>query len=275
MFIVILTGIGKDVHVRMNRGTAAKNNLLKRKESKSMATVIKDRLKEIGTIIQEGIDSEGVLRILHLLEVPGYSKELIEDLTLYSELLPLAQEMPFTPERRYLHFLWDALDKLPICLNANFSILFRRLIAGRLFKRCGAGFMAEENLRFNFAQNLDVGDFVFVNRGVFIDTKGGVSIGNSVGIAEDVRIFTHGHSEASHIVREYKPVIIKDYAKIYTGAIIFPGVTIGEQGIVAAHAVVTKDVPANMVVAGSPAQVVRERKTEGKSGDALDHIWLF
>jgi acetyltransferase-like isoleucine patch superfamily enzyme len=240
-----------------------------------MGTVIHDMLEEVGSIIQGGLDTEGVLRILRLLDVPGYTKELMEGLTLYSELLPLAREMPFTSEQRYLHFLWDALDKLPICLNANFSILFRRLIAGRLFKRCGAGFTAEENFRFNFGQNLDVGDFVFFNRGVFIDSKGGVSIGNSVGIAEDVRIFTHSHSEASHIIREYKPVIICDYAKIYTGSMILPGVTIGEQSIVAAHAVVTKDVPANMVVAGTPAQVVRERKTEGKSGDELDHIWLF
>ena len=240
-----------------------------------MGKIISKKLEEIGTIIKGGIDTEGVLRILHLLEVPQYSKELIEDLTIYSEMLPLAREMPFTPEQRYLHFLWDTLDKLPICINASFSILFRRLIAERLFKRCGAGFTAEENFRFNFGQKLEIGDFVFFDRGVFIDTKGGVSIGNSVGITEDVRIFTHSHSEASHIVREYNPVTIKDYAKIYTGAVILPGVTIGEQAIVAAHAVVTKDVPANMVVAGSPAQVVRERKTEGKSGDELDHIWLF
>ncbi|MFH0996868.1 MAG: acyltransferase [Pseudomonadota bacterium] len=240
-----------------------------------MGKIINNKLEEIGTIIQEGLDSEGVLRILRLLEMPTYSKELIEALTLYPEMLPLAREKPFTPEQRYLHFLWDTLDKLPLCLNANFSILFRRLIAGRLFKRCGSGFTAEENFRFNFGQNLEIGDFVFFNRGVFIDTKGGVSIGNSVGITEDVRIFTHSHSEASHIIREYKPVIIKDYVKIYTGAMILPGVTIGEQAIVAAHAVVTKDVPANMVVSGSPAQVVRERKTEGKSGDELDHIWLF
>jgi acetyltransferase-like isoleucine patch superfamily enzyme len=240
-----------------------------------MGTVIHDMLEEVGSIIQGGVDTGGVLRILRLLDVPGYTKELMEGLTLYSELLPLAREMPFTSEQRYLHFLWDALDKLPICLNANFSILFRRLIAGRLFKRCGAGFTAEENFRFNFGQNLDIGDFVFFNRGVFIDSKGGISIGNSVGIGEDVRIFTHSHSEASHIIREYKPVIIRDYAKIYTGSMILPGVTIGEQSIVAAHAVVTKDVPANMVVAGTPAQVVRERKTEGKSGDELDHIWLF
>lgn len=68
--------------------------------------------------------------------------------------------------------------------------------------------------------------------------------------------------------------VIKDKLE-EIGAMILPGVTIGEMAIVAAHAVVTKDVPANMVVAGTPAQVVRERKTEGKSGDELDHIWLF
>lgn len=240
-----------------------------------MGTLIHEKLREINAIIQAGIEVEGVRRIFQLLEAPAYSNELIEDLTLYSELLPLGQENPFSPEQRYLHFLWDTLDKLPICLNANFSILFRRLIAGRLFKRCGTGFTAEENLRFNFGQNLEIGDFVFFNRGVFIDSKGGVSIGNSVGIGEDVRIFTHTHSEASHIIREYRPVIIKDYAKVYTGAMILPGVTVGEQAIVAAHTVVTKDVPASMVVAGTPARVIRARKTEGKTGDELDHIWLF
>lgn len=68
---------------------------------------------------------------------------------------------------------------------------------------------------------------------------------------------------------------LKGYAKIYTGAVILPGITIGEQAIVASHSLVTKDVPANTLVAGMPAQVVRERKTDGKSGDELDQIWLF
>ncbi len=240
-----------------------------------MGTVIDRKLDEIEGIITEGLDAEGTLQILKLLDGPACSKEFLEEITLYSELLPLGRENPFTPEQRYLHFLWDAFDKLPICLSANFGILFRRLIAERLFKKCGAGFIAEENFRFNFGQYLEIGDFVFFNRGVFIDSKGGVRIGNQVALTEDVRIFSHTHSEASHIVREYHPVIIKDYAKIYSGAVIMPGVTIGEQAIVAAHSLVMKDVPPNSLVAGMPAQVVRERKTDGRSCDELDHIWLF
>ena len=241
----------------------------------SMGDVTNQMIDEIGGIIRNGLDTHGVLHILKLIEGPHYSPAFMEEMSLYSELLPVGREKPFTREQRYLHFLWDTFDKLPICLNANFGILFRRLIAERLFKKCGVGFISEENFRFNFGQYIEIGDFVFFNRGVFIDSKGGVTIGNHVGLAEDIRIFTHSHSESSHIIREYKPVVIKDYAKIYTGAVILPGITIGEQAIVASHSLVTKDVPAHTLVAGMPAQVVRERKTEGKSSDELDHIWLF
>lgn len=240
-----------------------------------MEKILKGKLEEIEKIIGSGLDEEGVRRILRLIEGPDYSVELIKELTLYSELLPMGREPPLTSRQRYLHFLWDVLDKLPICLFVNFAMLFRRLIAEHLFKKCGIGFISEENFRFNFGQNLEIGDFVFFNRGVFVDSKGGVIIGNQVCLTEDVRIFTHAHSESSHIIREYNPVVIKDYAKIYTGAIILPGVTIGEQAIVAANSIVSQDVPPNMVVAGSPARIVRERKTEGRVGDELDHIWLY
>ncbi|MCX5805144.1 MAG: acyltransferase [Proteobacteria bacterium] len=240
-----------------------------------MEKILKGKLEEIEEIIESGLDAERTQQILRIIEGPDYSPELIKELTLYSELLPIGREPPLTPGHRYLHFLWDALDKLPICLFVNFAMLLRRLIAEHLFKKCGIGFISEENFRFNFGQNIEVGDFVFINRGVFIDSKGGVNIGNQVCLTEDVRIFTHTHSESSHIIREYSPVVIKDYAKIYTGAVILPGVTIGEQAIVAARSIVAEDVPPNMVVAGSPARVIRERKTEGRVGDELDHIWLY
>jgi len=47
------------------------------------------------------------------------------------------------------------------------------------------------------------------------------------------------------------------------------------EAIVASGSMVTHDVPPNMVVAGSPAKVIRERKSEGKHGDELDHLWLY
>ncbi|MFU2209552.1 acyltransferase [Solidesulfovibrio sp. C21] len=218
---------------------------------------------------------EAVQEILAILDAPPMELQAITHIRLYAETLPKAEEYPLTPALRHLHFLWDTFDKLPLCLVVSFSIPFRRLLARRLFGACGAAFTAEENLRFNFPQLLSVGDNVFFNRNVFLDTKGGVRIGNDVAVAEDVRVFTHSHDEASHITRSYKPVVIGDYAKVYSGAVLLPGVTVGRQAIVAAGALVTHDVPDNMVAAGRPATILRERRTEGHDGAGLDHIWLF
>ena len=70
-------------------------------------------------------------------------------------------------------------------------------------------------------------------------------------------------------------ITVGDYAKVYSGAVLLPGVTVGRQAIVAAGSLVTHDVPDNMVAAGRPATILRERRTEGHDGVGLDHIWLF
>ena len=229
---------------------------------------IEERLDAIG-------DPEVLQDVLADLDAPRMSLETLCHMRLYAETLPRAEDCPFTPAQRHLHFLWDAFDKLPLCLVVPFAIPFRRLVAKRLFGACGEAFTAEENLRLNFGPLLRVGSRVFVNRNVYIDAKGGVSLGDGVAIAEDVRIFTHTHGEASHIERTYAPVAVGEYAKIYSGAVLLPGVTVGRQAIVAAGSLVVHDVPENMVAAGRPAKVLRERRTEGKSGPELDHIWLF
>jgi len=240
-----------------------------------MTDVLETRLKRAETLITDGLDAETTSEVLQIIEAPTLSAAILNRVMLYNETLPRAADYPYTSQQRYLHFLWDAFDKTALSLIVPFSIPFRRLIAKNLFKSCGEALIAEENVRFNFGNLLELGDGVFFNRGVFLDTKGGVRLGNSVALAEDVRIFTHNHSEASHIVRSYGRVVVEDYAKIYAGATVMPGVTIGSQAIVAAGSMVNQDVPPNMVVAGSPARVIRERKTQGHAGDELDHIWLF
>jgi hypothetical protein len=64
--------------------------------------------------------------------------------------LPMIDEVGYTQPQRYMHFLWDALDKLPISIIVGFSIPFRRILAKRLFARRDRNFIAEENVRFNF-----------------------------------------------------------------------------------------------------------------------------
>lgn len=240
-----------------------------------MSSALEQTLTEIQGIVGSGLDYAGTLRVLGLMGESSFPLEFLQETKLYSEYLPKAAEHPFTEEQRCLHFLWDAFEKLPMSLSESFAIPFRRLIALHLFKRCGKNFISERNVVFNFGQNLEVGDDVFLNAGVYLDSKGGITLGNFVCLTEDVKIFTHTHSESDHAIRTYHPVVIKDFAKIYTRSIILPGVTVGEQAIVASDSMVHHDVPPNAVVAGIPAKVIRERKTEGRHGKQLDQIWLY
>jgi acetyltransferase-like isoleucine patch superfamily enzyme len=239
-----------------------------------MGATIAQELVAIERLLDGELEAGAVAQVLERLGAPGFPAHLLPEARLYNEYLPKAAEVGITTRQRALHLLWDAFDKLPLSVVAAFAIPFRRLIAERLFKHCGRSFIADEGVRFNFGQLLEVGDDVFLNRGTFLDTKGGVTIGDAACLTEWVAVFSHSHSEADHALRSYAPVVIEPYAKIYSDAIILPGVTVGTEAIVAARALVNRDVEPGTLVAGIPAKPVRARASEGRHGEQLDHVWL-
>ena len=109
--------------------------------------------------------------------------------------------------------------------------------------------------------NIYIGDDVFINFNPTLQDCTKIEIGNRVLIGPNVGIYTGGHSmEPNNRWFDYtlKPVYIKDDVWICANAIILPGVTIGEGSIVAAGAVVNKDVPPFTLVGGNPARKIRE-----------------
>lgn len=115
-----------------------------------------------------------------------------------------------------------------------------------------------------FGKTTRVGKEVFINFGCTFLDQGGITIEDGVFIGPEAKILTEGHPEQPEIrhTLQTKPVIIRRKAWIGAGAMILPGVTVGENAIVAAGAVVTKDVPDNVIVAGVPAKVLRNIKTD-------------
>ncbi len=108
--------------------------------------------------------------------------------------------------------------------------------------------------------DIRVGRNVFVNQNCTFYDLGGLDIADNVMIGPNVSLITSGHpiepSErfASVIA---KPIVIESNVWIAAGVIIIGGVTVGENSVVAAGSVVTKDVPANTLVGGNPARVIR------------------
>ena len=112
--------------------------------------------------------------------------------------------------------------------------------------------------------NIRVGRKVFINQCCTIYDMGGVDIGDLVMIGPKVNIITSGHPVEPSKRRAYietKPIKIERNVWIATGATLLGGVTVGENSVVGAGAVVTKDVPPNCFVAGVPARIVRRLET--------------
>lgn len=115
----------------------------------------------------------------------------------------------------------------------------------------------------DYGCHITIGDNFFSNYNLCILDCGEVIIGDNVMIAPNVSIYTATHPLDAHerciIGKEYG-YTIKIGNKVWIGgnAIILPGVTIGDEAVIAAGSVVTKDVPAKCVVAGSPARIIKK-----------------
>ena len=120
----------------------------------------------------------------------------------------------------------------------------------------------------NAVGDVTIGDYTRI--GIHCTVIGPVCIGNHVNLAQGITVtaLNHNFADTNRRIDEQgistKPVVIGDDVWIGANAVILPGVTIGRHVVVAAGAVVTKDVPDSCVVAGIPAKVVK--KLEGVRG---------
>ena len=115
-----------------------------------------------------------------------------------------------------------------------------------------------------------------INRDCMIDVRGGMTIGDNVSISPQVAISTAAHSAVDPAFRvEIRPVTIEDNVWIGMRATILGGVTLGRGSVVAAGAVVTKDVPPLTIVAGVPARPVGMRPEEASHYVIEEELRLF
>lgn len=106
-----------------------------------------------------------------------------------------------------------------------------------------------------------IGKFSAISEDVEISARGGLCIGDSVVVSSGAKLLTGTHElHTSEWSSRFDGIVIGDYAWICTSAIVLPGVKIGRASVVAAGAVVAKDVPDNVIVAGNPARVISIRR---------------
>lgn len=133
-----------------------------------------------------------------------------------------------------------------------------------------------ENVQRTGGQTLKAGQNCKIGHGSILDTRGPITIGRDVFFGHRVMVLTGGHDvykfgSARKASKTTRPVTIGDGVWVCSGAILCPGVTIGEHAVIGPGAVVMRNVPPYAVVAGNPAQVVRRLKNR-KAGED-DAVW--
>jgi acetyltransferase-like isoleucine patch superfamily enzyme len=166
------------------------------------------------------------------------------------------------PERfarvKPLLWLWYSFDRSPAGgQNVDLGVRLRRLLAPRIFARCGRNFKCFQHVEFSFGYNLEVGDDVVVHRHVLLDDRGGIVLGNRVSISDYANIYSHTHSIVDQRDVTNARTVLEDDVRITYHATVLAGVRVGRNGMVGAVAVATKDVRAWHVNVGIPAKSIR------------------
>lgn len=178
-----------------------------------------------------------------------YERMLAGDLYVARDILP---------EHKSIHgkMIAQQINQVPIENKPEIVRLERTL-----FGTAGKNLYVNPPINVDYGCHITVGDNFYANMDcIFLDVNR-VTIGNNVMVGPRVGFYTAGHPIVADIRIEDlefgSPIVVEDNVWIGGSAVILPGVTIGKNAIVGAGAVVTKDVPANSIVGGNPAKVIR------------------
>ncbi|WP_318455605.1 sugar O-acetyltransferase [Photobacterium leiognathi] len=137
----------------------------------------------------------------------------------------------------------------------------RQAIMKGLFATVGENCYIEPPLRANWGINTHIGNNVYANFNLTLVDDTHIYIGDSVMIGPNVTIATAGHPIDPDLRRDVAqfniPVTIGNNVWLGAHVVVLPGVTIGENTVIGAGSIVTKDIPANVVAVGNPCRVLR------------------
>lgn len=138
----------------------------------------------------------------------------------------------------------------------------RQQLLQQMLARVGEGTVIRPPLYLDYGYGTSIGSRTFINYGVVILDVGPVSIGDDVQIGPNVQLLTATHPMEAGLRcagwESQKPITVGNRVWLGGGVIVCPGITIGDEAVIGAGSVVTRDVPPRVFAAGNPCRVVRE-----------------
>ncbi len=178
---------------------------------------------------------------------------------------------------RYRHvkpliWLWEMFDKSVLGENVYLGVKFRRMLAKRIFSRCGRNFKAFHSVKFTFGYKIEVGDDVVIHRHVLLDDRGGIRIGDGVSISDYANVYSHSHHVAEPREVTAPRTVIGHRVRVAYHATVLAGVQLAPNSMVGAGALVTRDTEADTVHVGLPAKAVKRKPQHRRRSPTADPL---
>lgn len=137
----------------------------------------------------------------------------------------------------------------------------RKALLKKIFGKTGENFTVEPDFYCDYGYNIELGENFYSNHNLVILDAAKVTIGDNVAIGPNCGLYCAIHpieaSERIKWVETAKPVTIGDNVWLGGNVVVLPGVTIGENTVIGAGSVVTKDIPSNVIAVGNPCKVIK------------------
>ena len=171
-----------------------------------------------------------------------------------------------------LIWLWEGFDRSALGENVHLGVKFRRMLAKRIFRRCGQNFKAFHHVKLSFGYNMDVGDDVVVHRHVLLDDRGGIQLGDSASISDFANIYSHSHDLVEGRDITTPVTVIGTGVRITYHATVMSGVHVGDGTMLGSFGVATRDTDAHSVYAGIPARKIKDKPSRERPPPTRDPL---
>ena len=162
--------------------------------------------------------------------------------------------------KKYFHEYYNSFSWILLSVISHLPTHSLRNALLRFFGLKINGAVLYSNFHIRKPSKINIGNGTVLGHGITLDGRCGITIGKNVTTSTDVMIWTlqHDTNDPTFGIKG-GPVIIEDFVWISARAIILPNVTVGKGAVVAAGAVVTKDVEPHTIVGGIPAKIIGKR----------------
>jgi acetyltransferase-like isoleucine patch superfamily enzyme len=159
-----------------------------------------------------------------------------------------------------LVWFWRMFDRSPVALNHWLGFRLRAMLGKHIFRSIGTNVKIYHGVEFTFGYNLTLEDDVIIHNHVLLDDRGELIIRKGTSISEYAAVFSHAHDPVEACIIEHRRTEVGPNARVTYRSLIMPGVRVGEDAMLGAQAVATRDVQPHSIAGGVPAKRIKGKK---------------